>query len=168
MKIINQAYDVLSDSLKREKYNQELEYEQQKEQTISQEERDRIMQENYVLKQQINKMNNNFTNKNNRQLDEGTIINMSRILEQQIRNAQERAYHDAYVEDMRSRGYKIKYKHDMKYYLKLLLIIVITIFVFFLIYQIPVVKKFFTNLYNENIIFQAIVNVFKNTFSKTL
>jgi len=172
MKIINEAYDVLSNSAKREQYNQKLEnervqrekirFQQMQNEAMSREQQDRIMQENYALKQQLNRMgvNNNST-------DEGTIINMTRVLNQQINAARRQAYHDAYVQDMKNRGYKIKYKHGLKYYLKLIVVLAITAFVCFLIYQIPPVKEFFTNLYNENILFKAIVDVFKNTFSAT-
>ncbi len=165
MKVINEAYDVLSDSFKREQYNQEFQNEQIREQTISREEQERIMHENYILKQQLNKIEN--SNKNNQTVDEGSIINMSRVLEQQIRAARSQAYHDAYIQDMKSRGYKIKYKHDLKYYLKMIGVIIIIAFIFFLIYQIPAVKTFFEDLYNENLIFQSIINIFKNTFSST-
>lgn len=167
MKKINEAYDVLSDRFKREQYNQELQSKQEQNQTISKEEQERIIQENYALKQQLNKIGNNRNNYNNQPMDEGSIINMSRVLEQQIKTAQRQAYHDAYIQDMKNRGYKIRYKHDLKYYLKLLLAIAIIIFVLFLIYQIPVVKNFFGNLYRESILFKAIVDIFKNTFSAT-
>lgn len=167
MKIINEAYDVLSDNFKREQYNLKLQNEQVQNQTISKEEQERIMQENYALKQQLNKMGNNRNYNNKQQTDQGSILNMTRVLEQQIRAAQRQAYHDAYIQDMKSRGYKIKYKHDLRYYLKLILVIVITILVLFLIYQIPAVKSFFDNLYEENILFRAIVDIFKNTFSST-
>lgn len=167
MKKINEAYDVLSDRFKREQYNQELQSKQEQNQTISKEEQERIIQENYALKQQLNKIGNNRNNYNNQPMDEGSIINMSRVLEQQIKTAQRQAYHDAYIQDMKNRGYKIRYKHDLKYYLKLLLAIAIIIFVLFLIYQIPVVKNFFGNLYRESILFKAIVDIFKNTFSTT-
>lgn len=167
MKIINEAYDVLSDNYKRDQYNKRLENEQMKNQAMSKEEQERIIQENYVLKQQLNNMGKQQNYNNNQQVDEGTILNMSRVLEQQIRAAQRKAYHDAYIQDMKSRGYKIRYKHNLKYYLKLVLAIAITIFVCFLIYQIPIVKNFFVNLYNENVIFQAIVDVFRNTFTST-
>ena len=87
MKIINQAYDVLSDSAKREEYNQNLENERiQKEkmqnEIFSIEEQQRIMRENYELKQQINRMHTN-----NNVVDEGSIGNMGRILSQQINEA---------------------------------------------------------------------------------
>ncbi len=167
MKIINEAYDVLSDNSKREQYNQRLQNEQMKNEAISREEQERIMRENYALKQRLNQIDNNSNNNNNQPVNEGTILNLSRVLEQQIRAAQRQAYQDAYIQDMRNRGYKIRYKHDLKYYLKLLVYIAIIFSILFLIYQIPFVKGFFGNLYKENIVFKAIVDVFKNTFSST-
>ena len=165
MKTINEAYDVLSDGVKREQYNKQLEHEriqQMQNEAISREQQDRILQENYALKQQLNRMgvNNNST-------DEGTIINMTRVLNQQINAARRQAYHDAYVQDMRNRGYKIKYKHDLKYYLKLIVVLIITAFISFLIYQIPPVKNFFADLYNESVGFKLIIDIIKNTFSAT-
>ena len=160
MKIINEAYEVLSDNYKRAQYNEQLQREELQNQTMSREHQERLMQENYALKQQLSNMGIN-----KQQEDEGTIINMSRILEQQIRNARKQAYHDAYIQDMKNRGYRIKYKHDFKYYLKLIKTLGITILAIFLIYQIPFVKNFFIDLYNENRVFQAIIDIFKNTFS---
>ena len=163
MKIINQAYDVLSDDRKRQEYNQKLESEE-----ISKEQHEQIIRENYELRQQLNRMENQQTYQQPRQeVDDGTIINMSRLLNEQIKAARRQAYHDAYVQDLKNRGYKIRYKRDLKYYIKLIKVLTITILVCFLIYQIPFVKNFFINLYNENIIFQSIVNIFRNTFSST-
>ena len=162
MKLINQAYDVLSNNVKRQEYNQKLESE-----TISREQHERIMQENYELRQQINQMGNQQRYQQTQQMDEGSIFNMSRVLTEQMNAARKQAYYDAYIQDMKNRGYKIRYKHDLKYYLKLIKVIVMTILVGFLIYQVPFVKNFFTNLYNENAVFQAIIDIFKNTFSST-
>lgn len=163
MKIINEAYDVLSDSFKRSQYNEKLQNEQLQNQARSSEAQERIMQENYELKQKLSRMRNNVGN--NQTVDDGTIINMTRMLEQQIREAHRQAYYDAYIQNLKDRGYKIKYKHDLKYYLKAFIMIVIIIFVCFLIYQIPFVKNFFAEWYKENVVFQAIVDIFKNTFS---
>lgn len=165
MKMINDAYGVLSDILKREEYNQKLKDEELQNENILLEEQERIMQENYVLKQQLNKMGNLKTNKNaDEPKDEGSIINMTRVLNEQINVARKQAYKDAYIEDLKRRGYKIKYKHNFKYYLKMIGVLAIIIFVCFLIYQIPIVKQYFQSLYNENIIFHSIVDVLKNTF----
>lgn len=168
MKIINEAYDVLSDDFKRTEYNEKQQEEQQRSEGISKEQQERIMQENYELKQQLNMMENQQINKQVNQCrtkDEGSIINMSKALNEQIEAARRQAYNDAYIEDMRNRGYTIRYKRDFKYYLKLIKIILITILLCFIMYQIPPIKQFFQDLYNENIIFQAIVDIFKNTFS---
>lgn len=162
MKVINQAYDVLSNDSKRQEYNQKLESE-----TISREQHERIMQENYELRQQINQMGNQQRYQQTQQMDEGSIINMSRVLTEQMNAARKQAYYDAYIQDMKNRGYKIRYKRDLKYYLKLIKVLVMTILVCFLIYQVPFVKNFFTNLYNENAVFQAIIDIFKNTFLST-
>jgi len=157
MKIINQAYDVLSDEAKRAEYNQRLEAQRIEEdrrraEAIARQQQERIVQQNYQQRQQV---------------DEGTILNMSRMLEQQMRAARNQAYQDAYIQDLKNRGYKIKYKHDLKYYLKAIKVLAIIIVACFLIYQLPFVKNFFTNLYEENTIFQVIVNIFKNTFSSS-
>lgn len=169
MKIINQAYDVLSDDKKREEYNQKLEneriqreknqYSSGENQSISREEQDRIIRENYELKQQLNRMNINNVS------DENSISNMTRILSQEINAARKQAYHDAYIEDLKNRGYKIRYKRDFKYYLKLAKVLIITVIICFLIYQIPFVKNYFHNLYNDNILFKAVIDIFINTFS---
>ena len=166
MKIINEAYDVLSNDFKREQYNQTLQNKQTQNQGISNEEKERIMRENYDLKQQLNRMSYQKRQEVQRQnVDDNTIINISRILNQEIRAARNKAYQDAYIQDMKNRGYKITYKRDLKYYLNIILSLVIMILVFFLIYQIPFVKSFFHNLYEENIVFKAIIDIFKNTFS---
>lgn len=162
MKIINDAYDTLSDTFKRAEYNEKLKTEELRNQTISIEEQERILQENYALKQEINRMENK---QSNQVVDQGSIGNMSRVLSEQIKAARQQAYYDAYIQDLQNRGYKIRYKHSFKDYLKLLVAIIITAFMCFLIYQIPDVKQFFQELYNENLIFQAIVDVLKNTFS---
>lgn len=167
MKMINDAYDVLSDDSKRQEYNETLKQELENE-TISKEEHEKIIQENYKLKEQINQMEFQQTQQpKNSQIKEDTIIKMTRILNEQVEDARRQAYHDAYIQDLKNRGYKIKYKHDIKYYLKQIMVIAIVILICFIIYQIPPVKNFFIELYNENIIFQAIVDIFKNTFSST-
>ena len=162
MKKINEAYEVLSNDFKRAEYDEQMLNEMSQNEAISREEQERILQENYALKQQLNNIGNN-----NQAMDEGTFTNITNILNEEIRNARQQAYHDAYIQDMRNRGYKIRYTHDFKYYFKLIVSILITVCVLFLVYQIPFVKNFFREMYNENIIFQSIIDAFKNTFTTT-
>lgn len=159
MKDINEAYSILSDDYKKTTYDEQLEST-----IIAREEYEKVVQENIILREQLKSMLNQSQIQNNT-INNSTIDNMNRVLRQQINRATSQAYQDAYVQDMKNRGYKIKYKHDFKYYLKLVAVLGATIFVLFLIYQIPIVKNFFNNLYEENVIFKAIVNIFKNTIT---
>jgi len=164
MKIINAAYDILSDTNKRAQYNEELKSKELENQTMTREQQERIIQENYNLKQQLNNRGNTAYQPQ-QPIDEGTLMNLGRMLNEQIRAAQEQAYYDAYIQDLQNRGYRIRYKHGLKYYFKLIIALLITAIVMFLIYQIPFVKNFFIELYKENVLFAAIVDIFKNTFS---
>ncbi len=171
MKDINEAYSILIDDYKRETYDEQLQTT-----TISKSEYDRIVEENKQLKNRLEKIINNLQNNNssikqenqNVRQPNNTISNMNKVFREQIRqvtsNAYNKAYQDAYVEDMKNREYRVEYKHDLKYYLKFFACIIIIILLCMLIYQIPVVKRFFAGLYEENILFRAIVNIFKNTF----
>lgn len=157
MKEVNEAYSVLSDDFKRNTYDKQLE-----KTTVPRHEYEKVLKENMMLREQlqniVSRSQSNIQNDN-------TINNMSRVLREQInratsQRAQESNY-DRYVENTEN----IKFKHDLKYYLKLVAALIMIIFVLFLIYQIPVVNQFFTNLYEENIIFKAIVDIFKNTIT---
>ncbi len=186
MKEINEAYAVLTDDYKKTTYDEQL-----KSTIISREEYEKAIHENEMLRNELernaelnrnisqsNNIRNNYNQSNvqnsqyNEFVDRNTITNMGKIIQDEVKRAYNKAYKDAYIEDMKNRGYKIKYKHDLKYYIKLMGCILIVILVFILIYQIPLVKKFFTDLYEENIffriiinIFQAIINVLQSTFS---
>lgn len=162
MKEINEAYSVLSDDYKKTTYDNQLE-----KTTVKREEYDKLVQENNILRQQLERMVNN--QRQNNVQNNSTINNMNRIIKEQIKNAttqaKQEAYNNAYVEDMRNREFQKKYKHDLTYYLKLIGLLIITLMFLFLIYQIPIVKSFFKNLYAENLIFRTIVNIFKNTIT---
>ena len=140
MKEINEAYSVLSDDFKRNTYDKQLESS-----TVPRHEYEKLLKENMMLRKQFE----NLVSKNQSNIqNNSTINNMNRVLREQINRATSQAYNDAYqdayINDMQNRGYEIKYKHDLKYYLKLVAVLVATIFILFLIYQIPLVKKFFT------------------------
>ncbi len=188
MKEINEAYSVLTDDYKKASYDEQL-----KRTIISREEYENAIQENERLRNELGKnvsgndngiQESNYqkplqNNEYNKFQNGNTITNMGKIIQEEIKKATEmaynKAYEDAYVQDMKNRGYKIKYKHDFKYYIKLIACILIIILAFIIIYQIPVVKNFFTQLYENNIFFRIIIDVFKsiikvfeNTFSTKL
>lgn len=162
LKKINEAYEILSNPSKREAYNKTIE-----QSTISQEQYKEIIHQNEYLK---NKLKNNSSvqnsNLNNNLNFENYYNKKIQDLEYQenLQKARQKAYYDAYIQDLKSRGYKIKYKKTLKEYLKNLISLIITIFIisisFFILWQIPIVKGFLLELYNENQIIKGIIDIF--------
>lgn len=172
LKLINEAYDVLSNPILRAKYDETL-----KQSEISEEDYNRLSQENKALYDEINNLkqrnyyNNSLNNLNN--IHQENLRNVKDYnkqyeeqleYENQIQQAKEKAYHDAYIQDLKNRGYKIKYKKMPKDYLKNFIALIITVSILFIIFQIPFVKKFFTKLYEENVVINYIANVISNIF----
>lgn len=156
MKLINEAYSVLSDDFKRSTYDSQLQSE-----IISRQDYQKIIEENRNLKQELKNLGQNITNSSNN-------TNQQRYTQQyqeQINRAVNKAYQDAYIQDMKNRGYKIKYKLTLKQYKNLIIVIACVILVFIILFQIPPIKRFFTNIYEENIIIKSIVDIFINTFT---
>lgn len=159
MKEINEAYSVLSNDYKRTTYDEQL-----KRATVPKEEYQKILEENAILKERLGDINRNSqdiqhknTNTNN------TIINMGRIFQEEIKKVTDTNKQKQYTQETPRKSFKLK--HELKYYKKYIIPIICVIIVCILIYQIPVVKAFFVQLYEKNIIFRSIVDVFKNTFT---
>ena len=164
MKEINEAYDVLSNDYKKTIYDEQLESS-----LVSKTEYEKVIKENSELKHQLeHQLEQRKTTGDEQPTQEkmqvgNTFSNMGKVLNNAINQAYNDAYKDAYIKDLKDRGYKIKYKHGLKYYIIFFFCILGVIFIFFLIYQIPPVKSYFTGLYNGNVYFKAIVDIFKNT-----
>ena len=163
MKLINEAYSVLSDENQKEEYDKQLE-----ENIISKELYQEVVQENIELKRKIqnnatyrvqNQPNTSYSQvQNNRQTYNQQEYN------QQINQAVNKAYHDAYIQDLKNRGYKIRYRKTFKEYAKNLLALILTILIFLAIVQIPFIKKFFISMYEDNIVIQILVDTIKQIF----
>ena len=189
LKEINEAYEILSNPDKKALYDQNL-----KNEAISQEDYDEIYEENQNLKNAINHMQNsryanprtnttnnsninntinqnNYNQNNNRNFEE---IQRAQELEyqkqqlayqRQLEQARQKAYHDAYIQDLKNRGYRIKYKKSLKDYIRGIITIIIVIIILFGIFQIPFVQNFFINIYEENEILNNIVNSILSIFN---
>lgn len=178
IKLINEAFEVLSNSEKRKNYDLNL-----KQTEFSVEDYNNLINENLKLKNEINylknnlinyknninnNINNNFNNKINENLNYNDINknnlnnnkninnNYSENIRQKYNEAINKAYYDAYIQDLKNRGYKIKYKKTFKEYLKSLISVFITIIIFILIFQIPLIKNYFLN----NELIKIIINCF--------
>ena len=166
IKLINEAFEVLSDSEKRKNYDLSL-----KQTEFSIEDYNNLISENLNLKNEINylknnlnnyknnnqnninnNLNNNANNKNsnysnniNYQNNQNTNNDYSRNFQQKYNEAINKAYYDAYIQDLKNRGYKIRYKKTFKEYVKSLFSLFITLIILFLFFQIPFIKNYFLN-----------------------
>ncbi len=175
LKLINEAYDVLSNEEKRKQYNLELEQSE-----LLNQQKSNINYENSQMYQDEtnNNQNSQSTAPNyNEQINNNINYDVEQARMQaeqqkkyeqeynrQINDAINRAYHDAYIQDLKNRGYKIRYKKTFKDYINNLITFIIFIFIFILLWQIPFVKNYFVDLYNENIIIKYVVDLFLNLF----
>lgn len=164
MQLINEAYETLSNPEKKKNYDISL-----SETTISEDDISSILEENKELHRKINNIQNKQKNINNSDNDEILYYNNNENInsidyEQELQRAREKAYHDAYIQDLKNRGYRIKYKKTPKEYFKNFLALLITILILFLLWQIPFIQNFFKNMYYENAIVKILVDTILGLF----
>ena len=152
LKLINEAYEVLSNEEKRKNYDLALQQEEMEKEKIKEEEIYKNFS-NSSLANNIEKENNNNSNNNN--------INYINQIEQ----ARKQAYYDAYIQDLKNRGYKIRCKKTWKDYLKNIIAFFLTILVLFLLFQVPFIKNFLVSIYEENLIVKSLVSPIINLFN---
>lgn len=175
IKLINEAYEVLSNPDSRAKYDTTL-----KQDEISEEAFNKLSEENRNLYNEINNLkhnnqnfnsysNNNYNNIQKDKFADEKIKEEQKYqrqyeeqleYEKQIQQARQKAYHDAYIQDLKNRGYKIRYKKTPKDYFKNFLALIITIAILFLLLQISFIRNFFIKLFEDNPLLQTIVNLF--------
>ena len=183
LKEINEAYEILSNPDKKALYDQNLRNE-----TISQEDYDKIYAQNEELKKKLSNLNNNttpsinlnsFNNSGSKesQLDQEYLDKIKKEqqelelrkqqlqYQEQMEQARQKAYHDAYIQDLKNRGYRIRYKKSFKDYIKGIISIIIVIFILILLWQIPFIQNFFINLYENNQAIHYVVDIFSNLFN---
>ena len=188
LKEINEAYEILSNSDKKALYDQNL-----KNETISQEDYDKIYHQNEALKEELNNLKNNTSNTTtssninlnsfNTNYNKKSQLNQEDIdrikkeeqeleykkrqlqYQEQIEQARQKAYHDAYIQDLKNHGYRIKYKKSFKDYLKGIISIIIVIIILILLWHIPFIQNFFLNLYETNKSIHYAIDFFINLFN---
>ena len=176
LKKINEAYEVLSDETKRKKYDLELENlnhiqsEQSNLHNVGNYSPD-VKKSNNINSDaneqysNLNNTNSNYENAYNEDLLKKQIhLQQELEYQKQLEYARKKAYHDAYIQDLKNRGYKIRYKKTFSDYVRSGISIMITIFVWFLIWQIPFVQNFFFKLYSDNPFLKIIVDAFFSIF----
>lgn len=169
-KQINEAYQTLSDPISKANYDQTL-----ANNDISQDKYDEMYKQNQILKNKLNDLQSKqYSQPTNTEYNEQHYTpdldtkneNYSRNLEyeQQLNEARQKAYYDAYIQDLKNRGYKIMYKKTFKDYVKNLISLIIVLVILFLLWNLPFVKNYFYSLYNENFAFKYICDIFIKLF----
>lgn len=184
LKLINEAYEIISNDDKRKAYDEELKQEDLRKQAnfnnsqtqAYNDETDYNVQKTYYSNNQASKnssysqsqnqttqsaySNVNSQNANNnayQQQAHQSYNDYDAYYAEQIRQAQNKAYHDAYVQDLKNRGYKIRYKKTLKDYFKNFIALCLTALILFILWQIPFIR----NLFKDNLLVQAIIKVVK-------
>lgn len=156
LKEINEAYEVLSDLEKKQHYDKLL-MEQEK--------------INFSTSQKNNPLQNNSTENTQHtkeellkqlQYQERLKCEQEIAYQQQLQQARQKAYYDAYIQDLKNRGYRIRYQKSWKDYIRGIVSIIIVILILFLLWQIPPIQQFFINLCENNPILRTIINSFFN------
>lgn len=165
IKKINEAYDILSNQEKRKNYDLFL-----KNNEISNDDYNNLKNENINLKNEINYLKNNYTkNLNYNNLENNNINNnyenLNKINEE-INNTLNKAYYDAYIQDLKNRGYKINYENYFKNFIALILTIIFILIIGFILWHIPFTKNYLINLYTDNPLIKFLTDFILNIFKK--
>lgn len=150
MRQINEAYEILSNDFKRREYDEKI-----KRQSVSIEEYNRIIQENNRLKKDLKRVvNQREMSQNQGRLEEMSI--MQRYYEQ-IKKA---------TKQPQMRYERKKTKISLEKIKKIVIYIAILIVIGLVLAIVPFTRKFFINLYNNNVIIKLLVDTIVETFSR--
>lgn len=149
MKLINEAYEVLSNDEKRKNYDIELE------------EKIKLEQQNSIKEEQ------NYTN--NEIYVEEPELTKEQLKEQIKQQKQEqRKYQEEqdriYRNYMRSLGYRVKERWTLKRLLRIVITILAIILLMVIIWFLPPTNKLLVDLYENNKIIQIVVDIILNIF----
>ena len=181
IKQINEAYDIISNSDLRAEYDARLqeEYNRKLQQQIEKEKEMQARQQEQTYKEAFNQkqyedeqrrtayeqnVNRQEYKKQRAEQERQQAIREKAEQEMQYRAAVNKAYHDAYIQDLKNRGYKIKYKKSLNDYMHSLVALLITIGIILLILQLPFVKNYLNDLYKDNDIIRGITDSIVNLF----
>jgi len=156
MKLINEAYEILSDDERRKNYDLELE-------EIERQKYENIKQENSKT---VNNEENYYSDDDNYYEEERKLTKEELRRQRREEKRQQREYREEqeknYRNYMRSLGYRVKERWTLKKIIRLLKILGILFVAILIIWFFPPTHKLIIQTYEENRIIKAIVDVFIN------
>ena len=160
IKLINEAYDILSNIEKKQKYDYELtKYKDTQEKVKNQQQitnyNNQKNNNSNQMQKRIIRQPKKISNSNNKKMDD--------VINEAYHNAYANAYNEAYINTLKNLGYKIRYKKSLKDYFRIILsalftIVFISVFSFIL-WHIPPIKKWLIELYNSNEIIKILFDI---------
>lgn len=145
MKQINAAYEILGNDEKRKEYDAKLEAKKLEERQI----REKRQQEEIQYKQEQKQQTIN---------EEDYEYNNAKKLQEEMN----RAYANAYNNYLRSLGYKVREPWTFKKFINLLKVLGILAIAILIIWIFPPTHKILVDLYTNNNVIKAIINVLGN------
>ena len=157
MKQINEAYDILSDDTKRAKYDEELKFKRQQEETQKNQSQNNQTQNNQTI------ITNTYNENYNQEQTQEELEKMRQKINE-MQNQYQQKYQQAYEGYLKSLGYKIKYKWTWDRFKDLLKTILIMAVIILVIWFFPPTHKILVDFYESNTIIQTIVDVISKIF----
>ena len=163
LKEINEAYEVLSNPEKKQVYDNLL-MEQEKNNSSSFQNSESANDNDTFTQTAAQVSPEDLLYQQQQELLRQQKLQQEIDYQQQLQQAREKAYYDAYIQDLKNRGYKIRYRKSFKDYVKGMITILVVICALFLLWQIPFVHNYFLTLYEKNETIHSVVNLFTNIF----
>ena len=165
MKLINQAYDTLINETKREKYNQDLERYEARQNELkykqnnitsnnASEVKPKAPQYTYATPNANNMTKEEYEKEKKRQ------EKFARNLEKEKR----RRYLEAYDNYLRKLGYRVKTRWTFERVIAILLTIVVVLITFIVLWMIPYTRSMLVKLYEENFVVKLFVDMIRSIF----
>ena len=156
IKEINEAYDTISNESLRREYDEKFKQKSQPVQPVqqTQQAQSQAQPQVHYYTQKVQQPQHSEPSQQAKQVE----------YERQYRDAINKAYHDAYIQDLKRRGYKIKYKKTFNDYIRSLIALLITIGIILLVLQLPFVKNYINDLYANNPVIRSIIDTLSNVF----
>ena len=159
IKVINEAYEILSDTNKKENYDKKLNASRiNQQQNYGQ---NTTYQANTINPNNANikKSANYSSNTNNKKNKHKETFN-----QEYYNNVYKKAYHDAYIKSLKNMGYNIKYQKTFKQYLinfaSIVIAIATLIILLVVLWHIPYTKNYFLKIYFENPSIKLLIDSF--------
>lgn len=187
IKIINEAYEILSNKEKKINYDEQLKIQKIKEEQQKYEQMKKNYQNNIKKGNSNNTQNSNINNNYSNPITQKRTIKKPQIskvenyenidlqnefnqaINEAYNNAYNNAYNQAYINSLKNMGYQIKYEKSFKERLKTFFTTIFAVFIFiiicFILWHIPFIKNYFLDLYNNNEIVKIFVDIINNILS---